>query len=86
LLALGAVIVPEEHVARYAADLVSIRAKCGIPAGEEIKWKAPKGSFLAGVGADLITSLRRSMLETALERQVITVVVMVDHAAAYTSY
>jgi len=86
LLALGAVIVPQEHVAGYAADLVSIRARYGIPSGEEIKWKAPKGSFLASAGADLITSLRSSMLEAAIERRIRTVVVMVDHAAAYTSY
>jgi len=85
LLALGAVIVPEEQVAGYATDLVSIRATHGIPAGHEIKWKAPKGSFLACAGADVITSLRRSMLEAAIERQIKTVVVMIDHAAAYTS-
>jgi hypothetical protein len=86
LLALGAAIVPEEHVAGYATDLISIRTKYGIPAGQEIKWNAPKGSFLAGAGADAVKSLRRSMLEAAIERQIRTVVVIVDHAAAYTSY
>jgi hypothetical protein len=84
LLALGTVIVPEEHVAGLAADLSSIRAEFHIPADEEIKWKAPKGTFLAEAGAGTVSSVRQRMLEAALDRQIRTVVVIVDHGASYT--
>ncbi|GAA0489748.1 hypothetical protein Ade02nite_24840 [Paractinoplanes deccanensis] len=85
LRALGTVIFPEAQVAGYADDLAGIRAEIGIPAGEEIKWKPAKGSFLARAGGEAVTALRRRMLEAAIAREARSIVVIIDHSAVYTS-
>ena len=84
LLALGAAIVAEDHIAGYASDLAAIKTDLGIPPNEEIKWKPPKNSFLAGAGGELMSALRQRMLEAALERQIRTAVVIIDHSKWYT--
>jgi len=84
LLAIGAVIVPEVTVADYAADLAAIRTDLSIPPGEEIKWKPPRGSFLASAGGEVNRTLRTRMLEAAIERQVRTVVVIRDFGISRT--
>lgn len=86
LLALSTVVFPENGLAGFADDLASIRTDLGIPASEEIKWKPPKGSFLSTAGGQVVTTLRRRMLEAALARDVRTVTAIIDHRAAYTSY
>jgi hypothetical protein len=65
------------------SDIVS---ELGIPAGEEIKWNPPRGSFLRGADGHLVKTLRRRMLEAAIGRQVSTVTVIIDHDARYQSY
>ena len=85
LLALGAVIVPEDQVAGYADDLSRIKADIGMPPTEEVKWKPPKNSFLATAGGDVVSTLRLRMLEAAAARQIKTAVVTLDHGKAYAS-
>jgi hypothetical protein len=85
LLAIGAVIVPQQQVADYAAALATIRTEIGIPPGEEIKWKPPQGSFLKGAGGEVVTQLRIRMLQAAIDHQIRSIVVILDHSAAYTS-
>jgi hypothetical protein len=85
LLAIGAVIVPEHQVAPFAATLAAIRTEIGIPAGEEIKWKPPKGSFLADAGGETALALRTRMLQAAIDHDIRSIVVVLDHSAAYTS-
>jgi hypothetical protein len=85
LRAFGAAIVPATHVAGYAADLAATRADLGIPPEEEIKWKPPRGTFLASAGRTLVTDLRKRMLEAAIAHDIRTVVVVIDHSKRYTS-
>lgn len=85
LLALGAAIVPENQIAGYASDLATIKTDLAIPPGEEIKWKPPKNSFLAGAGGELVSTLRQRMLEAAADRQIHTAVVIIDHGKQYTN-
>jgi len=86
LLAIAAVIFPQEHLAPFATDLADIAASLGIPPGEELKWNPDKGTFLRSAGGPLVKTLRRRMLEAANAHQVRTVTVILDHNAAYTSY
>lgn len=83
LLAIGAVIVPEQQIAPYAAALAAIRTDLGIPAGDEIKWKPPKGSFLASAGGETALALRTRMLQAAIDHEIKSIVVIIDHSAAY---
>lgn len=83
LIALGAVSVPEDSVAAFADDLLEIRKDLGIPEGEEIKWKPPRNSYLANVGLEATTALRTRMLEAAIARNIRSMVVIIDHSAAY---
>ena len=72
LLAFTAAIFPEEGLTPFAGDLSGIVAELGIPPGEEIKWNPPRGSFLKGADGQLVKTLRRRMLEAALDHQVRT--------------
>jgi len=83
LLAFAAAIFPEEGLAPFAEDLSGIAADLGIPAGEEIKWNPPRGSFLKSADGQLVKALRRRMLEAALDHHVRTVTVIIDHGARY---
>lgn len=83
LLALGAVIIEDYHVAGFSADLDQIRATLAIPADEEIKWAPDKANSLSRQW-DILTRVRRAMLEAAQRRGVKTVVVSMDHTARYT--
>jgi hypothetical protein len=83
LLALGAVIIEDYHVAGFSVDLDQIRATLDIPADEEIKRAPDKASSLRGQW-DTLTRVRRAMLEAAQRRGVKTVVVIMDHTARYT--
>ncbi|MGH3881060.1 MAG: DUF3800 domain-containing protein [Actinophytocola sp.] len=83
LLAIGAVIVPDDQVAGFAEDLRRIRDELGMPAGEEIKWAPAKGTFLKSAPVAAISRLRTGMLEAAQRRGVKSVVVIVDHDRAY---
>ena len=85
LLAFAAAIFPQEGLTPFARDLSGITAELGIPAGEEIKWHPPKGSFLKDADGQLVKALRRRMLEAALDHQVRTVTVILDYGAAFTS-
>jgi hypothetical protein len=85
LLAFAAAIFPEESLAPFADDLSGICADLGIPPTDEIKWNPPKGSFLKTADGPLVKTLRRQMLEAALDHQVRTVTVIIDHGAAYKS-
>lgn len=86
LLAFAAAIFPDQSLDPFAADLARITTELGIPAGEEIKWNPPRGSFLRGAGGQLVKTLRRRMLETALDHQVRTVSVIIDHKARYQNH
>ncbi|MEU4827095.1 DUF3800 domain-containing protein [Actinomadura sp. NPDC023710] len=86
LLAFAAVIFPEGSLVGFAEDLAAIRTELGIPASEEIKWKPPKGSFLSSAGGELVSDLRRRMLEAAIARDVRTTTVIIDHGIAYTNW
>ena len=85
LLAFAAAIFPEEGLTSFAQDLSGIVTDLGIPADEEIKWNPPRGSFLKGADGQLVKTLRRRMLEAALEHQVRTVTVIIDHGTVYKS-
>ena len=65
--------------------LATIKANLGIPFDEEIKWKPPKNSFLAGAGSELVSTLRTRMLTAAVDHQIRTAVVLIDHGKRYTS-
>src|SRR4051812_23717798 len=78
LVGIGGVMVPEEAIAAYATELTAIRARLGIPEGEEIKWKASKGTFLADAGGELVGQLRREMLEAAAALGIKSAVVIWD--------
>lgn len=78
LVAMGAVMVPEESVASYAQDLAAIKAELQIPADEEIKWNPPKNSRLAAAGREVVAALRQRMLNAAIQRGVRTAVVVWD--------
>ncbi len=82
LLAFAAAIFPQECLTLFAKDLSALAAKLGMPSGEEIKWNPPRGSFLKGADGQLVKTLRRRMLEAALDHQVRTVTVIIDHDAA----
>lgn len=83
LVALGGVIVPEGEVSGYAADLVAIKDRLGVPREEEIKWKPAKGSFLRDADGRLVTDLRESMLRAAIDRGTSSVVHVLDHDRVY---
>src|SRR6266487_3355395 len=85
LLAFAAAIFPQEGLTPFAENLSALAAELGIPAGEEIKWNPPRGSFLKGADGQLVKTLRRRMLEAALDHQVRTVTVIIDHDAVYKS-
>jgi hypothetical protein len=83
LIAVGAVMVPDDQLAVYAERLSEIRTDFEIPDGVEIKWKPRRKSDLAGVGLEIRMSLYRRMLEAAADCSVSTSVVVVDHGRAY---
>jgi hypothetical protein len=83
LVALGGVVVPDYQIAPYAAALSAIRSELGIPDSEEIKWKPPKGSYLASAGKAIITELRARMLQAAFEHDIRSIVVIINHGMAY---
>ena len=85
LLAFAAVIFPQEGLTSFANELSDIVNNLGVPAAEEIKWSPPRGSFLRGAGGQLVKELRRRMLEAALDHEVRTVTVIIDHGAVYRS-
>jgi hypothetical protein len=86
LLAFAAAIFPEGALTSFAEDLSGIVADLGIPSDEEIKWSPPRGSFLRSADGPLVKRLRQRMLEAALDCQVRTVTVIIDHGAAYKSF
>ena len=83
LVALGAVIVPEDQVTGFASDLIAIKTRLGVPQDEEIKWKPARGMFLAGAGGETVTQLRESMLNAAIARGITSVVHVLDHSLVY---
>ncbi|MEH0550801.1 hypothetical protein [Streptomyces sp. B21-101] len=84
LVALGAVSVPDKTISPFAESLQEIRNDLGIPDDEELKWKPAKGSFLATAGGELVTQLRQRMLQAAIDHEIRSMVVIIDHSAAYT--
>lgn len=86
LRAMAAAIFPADQLAPFAAALTALRTELGVPDDEELKWKPPKGSFLAGAGGDLVGRLRRGMLAAARDHRVRTVTVIINHGAAYTTW
>jgi hypothetical protein len=85
LLAFAAAIFPEKDLTSFAEDLSGIVVGLGIPPDQEIKWNPPRRSFLRGADGQLVNALRRRMLEAALDHQVRTVTVIIDHSAVYRS-
>lgn len=83
LVALGAVIVPEDEVTGWASDLLAMKAQLGVPEDEEIKWKPTKGSFLASAGGEVNAALRERMLRAAIDRGITSVVHVLDHSLVY---
>lgn len=83
LVALGGIVVPDHQVAPYAALLSAIRSELGIPDFEEIKWKPPRGSYLASAGKAVVTELRTRMLQAAFDHDIRSIVVIIDHGSAY---
>jgi hypothetical protein len=83
LVALGAVIVPEDQITAFAFDLIAIKDRLGVPQDEEIKWKPSKGSFLARADGETVTELRKSMLNAAIARGITSVVHVLDHGLVY---
>ena len=83
LVALGAVIVPEDEVTGWASDLLAMKAQLGVPEDEEIKWKPSKGSFLASAGGEVNAALRERMLRAAIDRGITSVVHVLDHSLVY---
>lgn len=86
LVALGGVVVQDDQLSAYTAALSSIRTDLAIPSDEEIKWKPHRGSYLASAGKEVITDLRIRMLQAAIDLGIRSIVVMVDHGAAYKSW
>lgn len=78
LVAVGAVFVPEESLTPYSEDLAMLREQLGIPKDEELKWKPAKCSFLGRASGELVTALRRSMLQAAAQRGIKSCVVVWD--------
>jgi hypothetical protein len=78
-------VVRDEQIAPYSTALSAIRTELGIPENEEIKWKPPKGSYLASAGKEVITNLRTRMLQAAIDHDIRSIVVIIDHGAAYKS-
>ncbi|MEU6698663.1 DUF3800 domain-containing protein [Pseudonocardia sp. NPDC046786] len=85
LVSLGAVIFPEHTVDAFHRRLDELRASIGMPTNEEIKWNPPKCSFLANAGGEVVTALRRSMLELAADCEVKSIVCIIDHGCRYQS-
>lgn len=83
LVALGAVIVPEDQVSGFAADLVSIKTRLTIPQDEEIKWNPPRGSFLATADGEIASQVRGDVLSAAIARGIRSVVHVLDHSLVY---
>lgn len=84
LLAVGGLAVSEQQIRPLADSLALIRREVGIPAGEELKWKPPRGSFLASAGGEGVRRLRSDMLTAAIDHEARSIVVVLDHSAAYT--
>ncbi|GAA2753234.1 DUF3800 domain-containing protein [Kitasatospora cinereorecta] len=82
LISVGAVMFPEDQVAEYSRAINQLRTEIGMPDGEEFKWKPSKGSWLAGVGGDVMKGARRRMLEIAAQCGVRTAVVIWDRGRA----
>src|SRR5919108_5565468 len=84
LLAVGAVIVPDTAVGRFAEGFAQTRSTLGIPPDEEVKWSPPRGSFLRGrADGPLVSALREQMLDLAAECCIRTAVVIVDHGRVW---
>lgn len=80
LLALGAVIFPEDKLRPYADAIMSLRNEHGIPAEVEMKWSMPgAGNYFRERGeAGLQDTIRKRMLEIALAHDVVGCVVIAD--------
>jgi hypothetical protein len=83
LVALGAVIVPEDQITGFASDLIALKNRLGIPQDEEVKWSPARGSFLAGAGGATATELRVGILRAAICREITSVVHVLDHSLVY---
>lgn len=83
LLAMGGVIVPDEHVRALGDALAGIKRAAGVPDEEELKWKPPKGSYLAGADGEVVKKLRLDLLSAAESHHARSIVVVLDHGAAY---
>jgi hypothetical protein len=81
LVAIGAVIIPEDAIVSIAYDLAQIRAKLGLPADAELKWKPANNSALAHLGKRRMGTLRRWMLESAIDQDCDSVVVIWDRGS-----
>ncbi|WP_377268402.1 DUF3800 domain-containing protein [Peterkaempfera sp. SMS 1(5)a] len=80
LVALGAVFVPEEALAPYAARLAELRRDLGVPPEVELKWNPGRAApaFWRTAGPRLRSALRRGMLERAAELGIRSAVVVWD--------
>lgn len=78
LVALGAVLVPEDQVKAYGERLSAIRSRCGLPPDEEFKWKPARDSALYALDGERRFAVRKAMLVGAAELGVRSTVVVWD--------
>jgi hypothetical protein len=77
LVGVGAVAVPEDGLAPYAAGIRALRAEFGVPPGTELKWSPGDGSWLkTGAGKAACTLLREKMLDLAAEAGATSIVLV----------
>lgn len=77
LVGVGAVAVPEDGLAPYAAGIRALRAEFGVPADTELKWSPGDGSWLkTGAGKAACTLLRERTLDLAAEAGATSIVLV----------
>jgi hypothetical protein len=81
LVAIGTVVIPEESIVPVADDLARIREELELPVDEELKWKPANGSALASLDGQKMGTLRRRMLQAAIDRDCDSVVVIWDRGS-----
>lgn len=79
LVGVGAVVFPEEGIARYRDSIRQLRIELGVPPDTELKWSPDDGSWLkTPAGNEVRTDLRIRMLQLAAECDVTSVAVIWD--------
>jgi len=77
LLAYGGVVVDQEALTAYSAELARLRANLGIPPESELKWNPSDDPFLRRKWT-LVRQVREEMLRLAIELRIRSIVVIWD--------